>query len=404
LSICSLSLSLSLFPYPSLRLLLAFPFFRSSRSSSSSLSHSLFLSLSLSLSLSLGGAGSFLGTAPLLPSGVTAPTDSGCSLAGTLVHSGGQRSDGGRRTAETPESRPVSWLPGGSRLHRSCAGAAILHSFGSMTVVHELSRVSWLRAASSPAGLCYPPAVPPTPLPPLSSYPCRFLPLSMRALSPLARSPRCVCALAPPRIPDPPMRPPLYNSQQLHTLTLRTRPEASRALRYSGRFLAHAIAPRTNESLGRAESRRTVSEHRNSAFKAEDNNGNVSYRRATTTCTGTCDRWCTRVHRRSQQRYVFLIASRVSAIGVSAHFGSTRPGPARPGSARLGSAQLPQKNKGARGTRAAVKIMREHPCAFRVSRVETREEPISSSSRSRSRCIPRDATLSFLFCHLVSYR
>jgi len=113
---------------------------------------SLFLFLSLSLSLSLGGAGSFLGTAPLLPSDVTAPTDSGCSLAGTLVHSGGQRSDGGRRKAETPESRPVSWLPGGSRLHRSCAGAAILHSFGSMTVVHELSRVSWLRAASSPAG------------------------------------------------------------------------------------------------------------------------------------------------------------------------------------------------------------------------------------------------------------
>jgi len=110
------------------------------------------LPLSLSLSLSLGGAGSFLGTAPLLPSDVTAPTDSGCSLAGTLVHSGGQRSDGGRRKAETPESRPVSWLPGGSRLHRSCAGAAILHSFGSMTVVHELSRVSWLRAASSPAG------------------------------------------------------------------------------------------------------------------------------------------------------------------------------------------------------------------------------------------------------------
>jgi len=90
--------------------------------------------------------GSFLGTAPLLLSGVTAPTDSGWSLAGTLVHSGGQRSDGSRRATETPESRPVSWLPGGSRLHRSCAGAAILHSSGSMTVVHELSRVSWLCA------------------------------------------------------------------------------------------------------------------------------------------------------------------------------------------------------------------------------------------------------------------
>lgn len=102
----------------------------------------LFLFLSLSTVPEL-----FLGTAPLLLSGVTAPTDSGWSLAGTLVHSGGQRSDGRRRTTETHESRPVSWLPGGSRLHRSCAGAAILHSSGSMTVVHELSRVSWLCVA-----------------------------------------------------------------------------------------------------------------------------------------------------------------------------------------------------------------------------------------------------------------
>lgn len=53
-----------------------------------------------------------------------------------------------RTPTETPESRPVSWLPGGSRLHRSCAGAAILHSSGSMTVVHELSRVSWLCVAA----------------------------------------------------------------------------------------------------------------------------------------------------------------------------------------------------------------------------------------------------------------
>lgn len=112
---------------PSLRLRLSFPLF-------------------LFLSLSRGGAR--IGTAPLPPSGVTAPTDSGWSFAGTLVHSGGQRSDSARTGTETPESRPVSWLPGGSRLHRSCAGAAILHSSGSMTVVHELSRVSWLCAVS----------------------------------------------------------------------------------------------------------------------------------------------------------------------------------------------------------------------------------------------------------------
>lgn len=139
--------------------------------------------LILFLSLTLCGAGSFLGTAPLLPSGVTAPTDSGWSLAGTLVHSGGQRSDGGRGATETPESRPVSWLPGGSRLHRPCASAAILHSFGSMTVVHELSRVSWLRAASSSRRFPYPLAQPsPAPLPQPSSYPCRFLPLSRDSL------------------------------------------------------------------------------------------------------------------------------------------------------------------------------------------------------------------------------
>jgi len=217
-------------------------------------------------------------------------------------------------------------------------------------------------------------------------------PPSLHARSLATRSPRCVCALAPARIPDPPMRPPLYNSQQLHTLTLRTRPEASRALRYSGRFLAHAIAPRTNESLGRAESRRTVSEHRSSAFKAEDNNGNVSYRRATTTCTGTCDRWCTRVHRRSQRRYVFLIASRVSAIGVSAHFGSTRSGPARPGSARLGSTAAKEQRREGYASRRE-NYARIPMCVPGVARGNARrEEPIS-----------RDATLSFLFC-LISSR
>lgn len=34
--------------------------------------------------------------------------------------------DGGRGATETSEPGPVSWLPGGSRLHRPCAGAAIL--------------------------------------------------------------------------------------------------------------------------------------------------------------------------------------------------------------------------------------------------------------------------------------
>lgn len=66
------------------------------------------------------------GTAPLLPSGVTAPTDSGWSLAGTLVHSGGQRSRRRPRRDGNARAGPVSWLPGGSRLHRPCAGAAIL--------------------------------------------------------------------------------------------------------------------------------------------------------------------------------------------------------------------------------------------------------------------------------------
>lgn len=128
-SVRSLFLYLSTYlSFPSLRLRLA-------------------LSFPLFLFLSLSRGGARIGTAPLPPSGVTAPTDSGWSFAGTLVHSGGQRSDGARTPAETPESRPVSWLPGGSRLHRSCAGAAILHSSGSMTVVHELSRVSWLCAA-----------------------------------------------------------------------------------------------------------------------------------------------------------------------------------------------------------------------------------------------------------------
>lgn len=101
------------------------------------------------LFLSLGGARSFLGTAPFLSSGVTAPTDSGWSLAGTLVHSGGQRSDDDRVDAKTPE--PASqlaprWQPTASVV---CAGAAILYSFSSMTVVHELSRISWLRVLTS---------------------------------------------------------------------------------------------------------------------------------------------------------------------------------------------------------------------------------------------------------------
>lgn len=66
---------------------------------------------------------SFLGTAPLLPSGVTAPTDSGWSLAGTLVHSDGQRSDSGRDETKTPE--PASqlaprWQPTASAVRRCC--------------------------------------------------------------------------------------------------------------------------------------------------------------------------------------------------------------------------------------------------------------------------------------------
>lgn len=202
------------------------------------------------LSLSLDGAGSFLGTAPLLPSGVTAPTDSGWSLAGTLVHSGGQRSDSGRYAAETPESRPVSWLPGGSRLHRSCAGAAILHSFGSMTVVHELSRVSWLRATSSPVASCYHP--PSLWRPCLHRRPIRVV----SSLSP--------CTLHVPRPPHTRARartralvyPPLYNSR-LYTLTLRARPEASRAP-LQRPPLSRACNILANE---RAKSHRVASEH-----------------------------------------------------------------------------------------------------------------------------------------------
>lgn len=243
-SVRSLFLYLSTYlSFPSLRLRLA-------------------LSFPLFLFLSLSRGGARIGTAPLPPSGVTAPTDSGWSFAGTLVHSGGQRSDGARTPAETPESRPVSWLPGGSRLHRSCAGAAILHSSGSMTVVHELSRVSWLCAAFLSLSL------------PLASRGPRCLPAPLPSLHVVVR-PYCVSfppspihvhislslSLSPsihplnadlsafPRISS---RAFAVSSPERAILLLQARPEASRAP-YSSRFLADVISSQASQAKPRIE-------------------------------------------------------------------------------------------------------------------------------------------------------